>query len=127
MADKQGELQEALDVLDQARTFLLDPRAVVTGSSVDEGKNQVGGCVGGWMRAGAWTEHAERIRFARWGASPTPDTDKKRPHHTTPHHTPHDTGDPAMAAVGHVAFPVPPPSARRRLVDVHVGAHRHAR
>lgn len=44
MADKQGDLQEALDVIDQARTFLLDPRATVTGARVDKGKNQARGC-----------------------------------------------------------------------------------
>lgn len=40
MADKQGDLQEALDVLDQARTFMLDPRVTVTGSSIDRAANQ---------------------------------------------------------------------------------------
>jgi len=41
MAGKQGELQEALDVVDQARTFLFDPRAVVTGSRIDRAANKV--------------------------------------------------------------------------------------
>lgn len=41
LADKQGDLQEALDVLDQARGFMLDPRAVVTDARVDRAANQV--------------------------------------------------------------------------------------
>lgn len=41
LADKGDDLQEALDQLDQARSFMLDPRAVVTGARVDRAANQV--------------------------------------------------------------------------------------
>ena len=41
LAVKGGDLQEALDQLDQARSFMLDPRAVVTGARVDRAANQV--------------------------------------------------------------------------------------
>ena len=41
LADPSAGVQEALDQLDQARSFFLDPRAVVTAARVDRAANTV--------------------------------------------------------------------------------------
>ena len=42
---KSGDIQEAIDIIDQGRSFMIDPRLTVTGSQINRASNKVNSCV----------------------------------------------------------------------------------
>lgn len=41
LADNKGDIQEALDILDQGRSFMIDPRLTVTDAKIERAANKV--------------------------------------------------------------------------------------